>query len=110
MSKRIEKANQLIKKHLGQIISEEISLKEGVFLTISKVDTSSDMRYTQVFISVFPEKETDYTLKTLKKEIYSIQGALNRKLAMKNLPRIKFFEDKTGTKVQKLEKILENLE
>ncbi len=109
MSKRIQKANQLIKKTLSQLIAEEISLKEGVFLTISRVDTSQDLRYTQVFVSIFPEKETNYVLKSLEKELYSIQGKLNKKLPIKNLPRIKFSIDTTEADAQELEKILQNL-
>ena len=56
MSERIQKINKLIKRHLGEIFLKELSLKPGLFLTVSKVDTTPDLRYTQVFISVFPYK------------------------------------------------------
>ncbi|KKQ01342.1 MAG: hypothetical protein US10_C0016G0012 [Candidatus Moranbacteria bacterium GW2011_GWD2_36_198] len=69
MSERIVKLNKLFKEHLGEIFQRELSLKPGVFLTIAKVDTTPDLRYTRVSISVFPFKDTDYAMKTLAKEI-----------------------------------------
>lgn len=109
MSERIQKINKLIKKHLGEILARELSLKPGLFLTISKVDTSKDLRYTHVSISVFPFKESDYALRTLSKELYSIQGALNKKLQMRPLPRLEFKLDSTEEEADKIEKILIDL-
>ncbi len=106
MSERIAKINKLIKRDLAEILVRELNLKPGIFLSISKVDTSRDLRYTKVFISVFPYKEADYALKTLSKEMYSIQGALNKKLSMKPLPRLKFELDSTEEEADKIEKIL----
>lgn len=106
MSERIQKINKLIKRHLGEIFLKELSLKPGLFLTISKVDTTPDLRYTQVSISVFPYKEADYAIKTLSKELYSIQGSLNKKLKMRPLPRLGFKLDPTEEEADKIEKIL----
>lgn len=106
MSDRIVKLNKLIKEHLGEIFQRELSIKPGVFLTIAKVDTSSDIRYTRVSISVFPYKESDYAMKTLSKEMYRIQGALNKKLKMRPLPRLEFILDSTEEEADKIEKIL----
>ena len=106
MSERTIKLNKLIKRHLGEIFLKELSLKPGLFLTVSKVDTTPDLRYTQVFISVFPYKESNYAIKTLAKELYSIQGSLNKKLKMRPLPRLKFELDPTEENADKIEKIL----
>ena len=109
MSERIVKLNKLFKEHLGEIFQRELSLKPGVFLTIAKVDTTRDLRYTRVSISVFPFKESNYAIKTIEKEIYSIQGALNAKLKMRPLPRLQFVLDSTEEEADKIEKILINL-
>jgi len=109
MPNRIEKVNELIKRYLGEIITREIDFKPGVFVTISKVDTSLDLRYTRVFVSIFPEKETPYATATLSKEIYALQGELNRKLAMRPLPRIEFKVDTTEIKADIIEKLLKEI-
>jgi len=109
MSDRILKVNALIQSHLGEILTRELSLKPEVFITIAKVDTTPDLRYTRIFISIFPEKESNYVLKTLEKEVYQIQGNLNKRLSMKPLPKIEFRNDLTESKADKIEKLLKKI-
>lgn len=106
---RILKINKQIKKSVNSIILKNLSLKSGVFVTISKVDTSSDLRYTRVFVSVFPEKDFLYVAKTLKKELYLIQKTLNQVLSIKPSPRISFINDFTEVKADKIEKLLKEI-
>ncbi|MDP1883758.1 MAG: ribosome-binding factor A [Candidatus Moranbacteria bacterium] len=109
MSQRTTKINELVKQHVNDIILKELSLKSGVFVTIAKVDTTPDLRYTRIFVSVFPEKEIDYVEKTLTKELYRIQGALNKKLHMRPLPKIQFITDLTESKADEIEKLLKQI-
>jgi ribosome-binding factor A len=109
MSNRIEKVNALIKSLIGEILTRELSLKPGIFLTVAKVDTSKDLRYTRIFLSIFPEKEITYVEKTLVKEIYKIQGIMNKKLSLKPLPKIQFKTDMTESKADEIEKLLKQI-
>jgi ribosome-binding factor A len=109
MSSRIQKVNELIKTSIAEIISREVEIPPGVFLTVTKVDTSSDLRYARVFVSVFPEKRSGKTMDHLKKNMYLIQGVLNKRLSMKPLPRIEFVSDKTEAEADKIEKLLKEL-
>lgn len=109
MPERIPRINELIRKHISEIISRDLSLKAGVFVTIAKVDTTPDLRYTRIFISIFPEKEIAYTMKTLEKELYQIQGKLNKKLVMRPLPKVQFRIDLTEAGADKIEKLLTQL-
>lgn len=109
MSHRISKINELLKQQISEIISRELNLKPGVFLTVSKVDTSKDLRYTRIFISIFPEREINYALETLKKETYLIQGKLNKKLFIKIVPKIEFAVDHTESKADEVEKLLNDI-
>ena len=107
MPDRIEKVNDLIRDNLAQIINKEVSLKSGVLVSILKVDTSRDLRYCRVFVSVYPEKDKEYAMKTLEKELFPIQGHLNKTLSMKILPRIEFRFDASQQHVSELEHIFE---
>lgn len=108
-SLRVTKINELLRKHLAEIMERELSLKTGVFITIAKIDTSRDLRYTRMFISVFPEQETRYVSQTLKKELARIQKSLYAKLSMKPLPKLSFEIDKTEQEADKIEKVLKEL-
>ena len=109
MSYRIQQINELVRNHISEIITREVDLKPGIFLTVVKVDTTPDLRYAHIFVSIFPEKESEYVLKTLEKEMYQIQGKMNKKLSLHPLPRIKFEIDNTEIKADEIEKILKNI-
>lgn len=109
MSQRVQKINALIKKNLGEILTRNLNMKPGIFLTIAKVDTTPDLRYTRIFVSVFPEKETDYAMKTLQKELFSLQKELNKKLHMRALPRLQFKNDTTEAEADVIEKLLKEI-
>jgi len=78
-------------------------------VTVARVDTTRDLRYARVFVSVFPEKKFGKTMEFLRKRLYLIQGSLNKKLHMKPLPRIEFVADKTEAEADKIEKLLKEL-
>ncbi len=106
---RLPKINELVRKYVNDIILKDLSLKSGIFVTIAKVDTSPDIRYTRVFVSVFPESEFSYAIKTLEKERRNIQLGLNKKLHIKPFPRIEFRSDFTESEADKIEKLLKEL-
>ena len=107
MTQRILKINKLIKQELGKIILTDVDFSKNIILTITKVNTSADLRYADVFISVLPDEMDIEIEKKLKESIYFIQGKLNRKLHMKPLPRIRFMIDKSGEYVEKIGKLIE---
>ncbi len=109
MSERIEKINDFIRDKVSEIIQRELSLKKSVFVSIIKVTTTIDLESAKIMVSVFPEKERDYAMKTLQKEIYRIQGALNKTLQIRCIPKIEFTLDKTQEKVEKLESVFKQI-
>lgn len=106
---RIIKVNELLRKLLGEIMERELSLKKGVFITIAKIDTSRDLRYTRMFVSVFPEQESHYITETLKKELPKIQKELYSKLHMKPMPKLSFEIDTTAQEADVVEKLLKEI-
>ncbi len=109
MSSRINRVNELIRTSISEIVSREIEFPSGIFVTFVKVDTSRDLRYARVFVSVYPETKFGKTMELLRKRMYLIQGVLNKKLNMKPLPRVKFVADKTEVEADKIEKILKEI-
>ena len=106
MSLRIKKVNSLIKEQISEIFNRELNFKSGVFLTVAKVDTTRDLRYTRIFISAFPDADRNYVLVALKNEKSRIQKSLNKKLQMKIIPKIIFKLDTTEAEADEIEKIL----
>jgi len=107
MSERMRKVNSVIKREVSELIIKNIDFKPNVFVTVSKVDTTSDLRYTRIFVRVFPHTDIDYAMKTLEHEKFAIQKILHKQLHLKILPKISFLHDKTGDDVDELERLLQ---
>ena len=106
-TQRILKINKLIKRELGKIILTDVDFPKNSIITITKVKTSADLRYADIFISVLPDEMNIEIEKELKENIYFIQGKLNRKLFMKPLPRIRFMIDRSGEDVDRISRVIE---
>ncbi len=109
MSKRIQKVNQLIKKELSQILLKEVEFSRDILVTVSKIETSPNLAESNVWVSIFPEKETKKVLEILSKKIYFLQQKLNQRLRMRPIPRIKFLEEKEIRLAGRVEELLEEL-
>lgn len=105
----MEKINSLIQQLVSEIFARDLALKPSIFLTITKVDTTKDLRYAKIFVSIFPESGTEYIVKTLRKEKNLIQRKLHGKLTCKPLPSIEFIVDDTEQHADTVEKILASL-
>ena len=104
--RRIEQVNDLIRGELGKIIDRDIDLPDRSLLTVTRVITSSDLHYADVYFCVMPHTNETAALETLTKRIGGIQKALNRKLRMRPVPRIKFVLDVEQKRADRIEKLL----
>jgi ribosome-binding factor A len=109
MERRIEKINNLIKEEVSKIIRKEVDFPKTTLVTITRVETNKDLTECRVFFSCYPESKFDEALKILEKEIYFIQGKLNKKLILKRVPLIRFKKEKKVVEAAKIEEILEKL-
>lgn len=109
MSNRISRVNQLIKRELSQIILKEFDFSPDILITLTKVETSSNLIQVKVYISVLPEAKTERILQILNQQIYQLQQKLNKRLKMRPIPRIKFVQEKETSEAGRIEEILEEI-
>ncbi len=109
MKERIQRINHLIRNELAKIISKEIEFPSSVFVTLTRVQTTKDLRESKVFISALPEEKIEEVLKILEGQIYFLQKKLDKILRMKFVPKIIFQKEEKLTEAGKIEKILADL-
>ena len=124
---RIAKVNSLIQKELGPILHEFLDWQKGL-VTITKVDTSKDMKWAKIWISIFhPDpSRPDPANKSRKikigsevldkkimdflgKNIYDVQGEVNKHFHTKIIPRISFKLDTSPRYVQHIDELLKEM-
>jgi ribosome-binding factor A len=104
---RIDKLNSLIQQLVGEIIHPYLHGMNGL-TTVSKVEISGDARWAKVWISIVGGDD-DEIFTTLKDNIYDIQGELNRRLAMKLVPRLQFFLDTSPRYAQHIDELIKKI-
>ncbi|OGY43465.1 MAG: ribosome-binding factor A [Candidatus Buchananbacteria bacterium RIFCSPHIGHO2_02_FULL_40_13] len=105
----MEKIDELIAQQLGQIISVDIELPIGSLATITKVKTSADLKQAKIFLSIWPESKQREIMSLLINSLPKIQSALNNRLTLRNIPKLRFIIDETGQDVAKLDQLLKEL-
>lgn len=108
MNPRIAKLNELIKQEIGKLFLIQVNFPKGALVTVTKVETSADLRYADVFLSIFPSSgdSAQEIEKILKEEIYFLQKNINKKLSTKPLPRIRFKIDRSREKAERIDELI----
>lgn len=86
----------------------EMDFPPGTMVTITKTKTSLDIRYCDIFISVFPADKAVESKEILDENIYFLQQKINKKLCMKPVPKIRFKIDRMGEYAERIDELLKN--
>lgn len=107
---RVEKVNSLLEHLLGRILLPYLQTQHGI-ASISKVQTSRDLRWAKIWISIVGDEADDHKImETLKNNIYEIQGEINHAMEVKIVPRISFFLDTSGRHAAHINDIFRQIE
>lgn len=106
MPNRIEKINSLLRDEISKIILKDFAFSPEILVTLTRVDTSSNMIEAKAYVSVFPEEKSDGILNALQKSVYDVQYKINRALRQRPIPKIKFVKETEISKSGRIEELL----
>ena len=108
--KRTDKVNAEIKQRLSEII--EFGLKDprvkGNLVSILRVDTTDDLKYCKVYVSIFGEYRKE-AFEGIKSANGYIRSELAGKLSVRCVPELIFILDDSIEYGIKIDKILKEL-
>lgn len=110
MSRRIERVNKLIRDEVSGLILKDLDFSRDTMVTVTGVETSSDLTQTKVRVSIIPFLKSEKILKILNSQIFNIQKSLDKKLKMKIVPKIRFELDESGERVNRIEQLLKKVQ
>ena len=115
MSRRIERLNDLIREEISELLRRQIKdPRLGCFLTVTRVDTSQDLRYAKVFISIMGnDDEKRKAMDGLESASGFLYRELRGRLSLRRTPRLIFCKDNSieqGAQVLDLMKEVTNSE
>lgn len=109
-SGRMNKINEELKKVISNIISVDLKNPHLTgLITVTKVDTSPDLKIAYVYVSMIGAKSNKSNLSILKKSSGFVRSSLARKVNLRTTPEIVFMFDESIEYGAKIDEILKNI-
>ena len=111
MPNRVTRVNELLQREIGEQLRRYFGGKESVRITISGVDTSSDLRRCAIYYSVIGDAqaiiESEAFFRRIGKEL---RERVMKRVVLKYFPRFEFIYDPSMERGAKLVELLDQLD
>ena len=105
----MRRVNESVRQVLSETLPELKDPRIG-FVTVTGVETSTDLRHARVFVSVFgSQKKQQATLDGLAAAHGVLQARIGRELRMKRTPQLTFEYDRTVEEGVRMSKLIDEL-
>jgi len=108
---KLERVDNELKKYLNEIICREIKdpRLENKFISVTDVNTSKDLKYAKVFVSVMPLEEQKEAIKVLNAAAVFIRSLLFDKIKIRIVPSFTFCLDDSIANGMKIDAIIKKI-
>ena len=111
MTQRTDRIDELLRQEIGGIITKEVADPRIGFATITKVETTPDLRHARVWVSVIgQERERAATIAALGRAMPFVRHELGRSLRLKRIPDLHIQLDDTAERGTRVLQLLAELE
>jgi ribosome-binding factor A len=110
MSQRTDRIDELLRQEIGGIITREVADPRIGFATITKVETTPDLRHAKVWVSVIgQQQERTATIAALGRAMPFVRRELGRTLRLKRIPDLHVELDDTAERGTRVLHLLDEL-
>ena len=92
-SNRIGRINEEIQREMSSLIRTVKDPRVTGLISVTAVDTTPDLKYCKLYISVLDKSDVDHVLKGLKSAAGYLRRELGRALNLRNTPELTFVRD-----------------
>jgi ribosome-binding factor A len=111
VTQRTNRIDELLRQEIGGIITREVADPRIGFATITKVETTPDLRHAKVWVSVIgQQKERAATISALGRAMPFVRRELGRALRLKRIPDLHVELDDTAERGTRVLHLLDELE
>jgi ribosome-binding factor A len=109
MPERMRRVNESIRQVLSEGVGQLKDPRIG-FVTLTAVETSTDLRHARVFVSVLgAERKRTQTIAALQAAHAVLQARIARELHLKRTPQLAFEYDPTVERGVRMTKLIDEL-
>ena len=106
---KIERLNHAFQEEISMILMTEIKDEDIKFVTITGVETTSDLSYAKVYFTVLDDTKRKSTLEALNGAASFIRGKLAERVEVRRTPELKFIYDTSIEYGNHIEEIIDNI-
>jgi ribosome-binding factor A len=111
VTQRTNRIDELLRQEIGSIITREVADPRIGFATITKVETTPDLRHAKVWVSVIgQQKERAATISALSRAMPFVRRELGRALRLKRIPDLHVELDDTAERGTRVLHLLDELD
>jgi ribosome-binding factor A len=92
-SNRIGRINEEIQREMSSLIRTVKDPRVSGMISITAVETTPDLKYCKVFVSMLDKSDCSQVLKGLKSASGYLRRELGRTLNLRNTPQLSFVQD-----------------
>ena len=92
-SNRIGRINEEIQRELAELIRSLKDPRVQTMISITRVDTTPDLRYSKIYVSVLEEARSQDAIRGLKSAGGWLRRELGSRLQLRYTPELQFFMD-----------------
>jgi ribosome-binding factor A len=105
----MRRVNEAVREVLSEGVGELKDPRIG-FVTVTGVETTTDLKYAKVFVSVFGnERKRRETMTALESAHGVLQGRIARELRLKRTPQLSFEYDRAVEEGVRMSKLIDEL-
>ena len=104
---RMRRVDEAMREVLSDAITSDLKDPRVGFVTVTSVNTSTDLRHARVHVSVLgDEKRRKLSMRALESAHGFLQRRVAAQLRLKHTPQLAFVYDDTAEKADRLERLL----
>ena len=109
MNIKIERINHMIMEEVSKILMLEVKDERFKFVTVTDCDTSNDLSYCKVYVTVLEQEKKEETLKALNNASGFIRGELAKRIEIRHIPELKFNYNESVSYGEHIDSIIDEI-
>ena len=106
---KIERLNHAFQEEISIILMREVKDEDIKFVTVTGVDTTSDLSFAKVYYTVLDDSKKEKTAEALEKAASFIRTKLAERVEIRHTPELKFIYDTSIAYGEHIDKLIDEI-
>lgn len=103
---RTARIADVMQRELAQMIQKELRDARVGMVTISDVEVTKDLSYSNVYVTIYPASQQEESIKILNSAAGFLRSLLAKRMMLRTVPKLVFHYDDTLDKSDRINKLL----